>query len=1244
MVDIASIGVETHVTNGDAAIRQLNAFGKATEGAENSARGASSATNQYNKMLVDLLRSIDRTLFSMNAMQRTTSGMSLASIKAAEDSLRLARATERQAEAALQAERAQVRAAAATAAAAKAAKQASVDIATLYDTYQKDFVTQYVNGANRYTTALSEVEKVQQRVDKTGKYLTQTTLNLSRQFADVAVTAAMGMPAYMILIQQGPQIADAFATAKTEGIGFRQALSGINAMAKPFVPVILAGAAAMAVFGVAFAAFERQIDKDTKYATTWGDTWTATIKVIGGLLMKGPIGDGLRWIKAEWERTLDAIASMAFQGTTRTLAFFSASYKTIVANWNNLPAAFDVIFVEAANVGLRAVSWLVNGNIKLFNKMIEGWNALGPLKAPTIPEVDLDQFMLKPMAAAKKASADFNKFYADDLKGIQATARGIGAAIASQADKEYLARQKAAKGARDHAKELKVVNQAAIDGGKAYAKLTEEVLRLYDAMNKKLNDMGMSELQKKLRELREDLNTILMWEDGMRTVLGPAAALNTEVLEQYARAIEMVNVQLERTPETLSDAAAGLKKANSEWENALDLANDLSNSIDVLFNNIRNRDWANAFQGLREVFDKLSTAFKSGTTMDKISAVSAVGYSAGQAIGGRAGKIISGASSGAAAGAQIGSMFGPTGTVIGTVIGGVAGALSGIFGKSEKAKRREAEAQKALERAMEIALQKREMEAQLLLLQGKATESLAAMRALELEKLDLSLRGLHEQIYAEQDAATLRQFNLSILKALGKEEEYLAASRAEELRSVLDIHKPLQQSIWALEDLKEASEKLAETARTTATIQQSILRAMGDEAGALAVQRQQELQSMDASLRPLQQAAWALEDAQAKMNAAREALADAIRRDMAELEDTISNLNRFAESLRRFNEELQFNPANSNMSPGPQYDVLSREFERLAALPPGDLERLENLQRVSELFLAASKENASTGSQYNRDLQAVRRATEASQLEVERQVTEAEKQLEALNTLAAGLGIVNGSVVSVEVGIQNLAAATASYAAAQQAATSALTTQLAVQAAAQAQMASDIAAAQAAAQAALAAAQANAAQQATKSFDPAGYLSKNPDVAAEFARHTTNADIAYLASIGVYNAEGYAAYHYQKWGKNEGRPFATGGAFSGGLVQGPTSFNMGLMGEKGPEAILPLTNVNGKLGVHANDNSMSIEAIRRLHDSMQEAVRYLRGIEMLLNKMELTMDRWDRLGLYVRGESPDEPVSTKEAA
>lgn len=52
-------------------------------------------------------------------------------------------------------------------------------------------------------------------------------LNLSRQFADVGVTAAMGMNPFMILLQQGPQIADIM---KTSGLGIKDVFIQLGLM------------------------------------------------------------------------------------------------------------------------------------------------------------------------------------------------------------------------------------------------------------------------------------------------------------------------------------------------------------------------------------------------------------------------------------------------------------------------------------------------------------------------------------------------------------------------------------------------------------------------------------------------------------------------------------------------------------------------------------------------------------------------------------------------------------------------------------------------------------------------------------------------------------------------------------------------------------------------------------------------------------------------------------------------------
>lgn len=66
--------------------------------------------------------------------------------------------------------------------------------------------------------------------------------------------------------------------------------------------------------------------------------------------------------------------------------------------------------------------------------------------------------------------------------------------------------------------------------------------------------------------------------------------------------------------------------------------------------------------------------------------------------------------------------------------------------------------------------------------------------------------------------------------------------------------------------------------------------------------------------------------------------------------------------------------------------------------------------------------------------------------------------------------------------------------------------------------------------------------------------------------------------------------------------FADGGAFTGGIATRPTAFPMGVMGEAGPEAILPLGNVGGKLGVRTTgtNNAELVAELRALREEVSQ--------------------------------------------
>lgn len=74
-----------------------------------------------------------------------------------------------------------------------------------------------------------------------------------------------------------------------------------------------------------------------------------------------------------------------------------------------------------------------------------------------------------------------------------------------------------------------------------------------------------------------------------------------------------------------------------------------------------------------------------------------------------------------------------------------------------------------------------------------------------------------------------------------------------------------------------------------------------------------------------------------------------------------------------------------------------------------------------------------------------------------------------------------------------------------------------------------------------------------------------------------------------------------------GGVYAHGGAFTNSVVSTPTSFDMGLMGEAGPEAIMPLVNIGGNLGVRsAGGDGRDMARLEALIERLTKEVEGLR--------------------------------------
>ena len=137
-------------------------------------------------------------------------------------------------------------------------------------------------------------------------------------------------------------------------------------------------------------------------------------------------------------------------------------------------------------------------------------------------------------------------------------------------------------------------------------------------------------------------------------------------------------------------------------------------------------------------------------------------------------------------------------------------------------------------------------------------------------------------------------------------------------------------------------------------------------------------------------------------------------------------------------------------------------------------------------------------------------------------------------------------------------------------------------------------------------------------------------------------DIAYTLRMAAFG--GYS-FLIRGWGPGQsvivssnnqsGTPsyFADGGAFTNSIVNRPTAFNMGVMGEAGPEAIMPLRRgIDGSLGVEMHNpngyqgmDTRGIEArLDRLESTMSNAMYQ---VAKNTQKTSKSLEKWDGDGM-----------------
>lgn len=313
-------------------------------------------------------------------------------------------------------------------------------------------------------------------------------------------------------------------------------------------------------------------------------------------------------------------------------------------------------------------------------------------------------------------------------------------------------------------------------------------------------------------------------------------------------------------------------------------------------------------------------------------------------------------------------------------------------------------------------------------------EYLRVLTALS-DALDLAIPEIDAAKDSTDKLTKARELEMRKMELLGDEAGILAARRADE-RDAVKVLDPallsLIEEIWDLEDAATAAAKAAASTNAWRGLEIRRLTALGDEAGALAMAREDEwdaIKKLDPSLLGLLETVWSLEDAataaeaaQKKIDKATDALNAAYEREINEKQSLIDRMGGYVESLRAYRMQLTFN--DPSLSPEARYFGTQQRFQSVsqrAAL--GDMAAMEELQGVSQDFLEASRFYFASGTGFQNDLQSVIAALQTSEDVASRTVTNEQAQLDRLTEQRDLLFGINETLLTVNDAVVNLRSA-----------------------------------------------------------------------------------------------------------------------------------------------------------------------------------------------------------------------------
>jgi hypothetical protein len=268
-----------------------------------------------------------------------------------------------------------------------------------------------------------------------------------------------------------------------------------------------------------------------------------------------------------------------------------------------------------------------------------------------------------------------------------------------------------------------------------------------------------------------------------------------------------------------------------------------------------------------------------------------------------------------------------------------------------------------------------------------------------------------------------RTLEIAIMRASGDEIGALTAERADELASTDDGLRGLVEQLNSLRDAADNAAKAAAVLDERRGLEIALMEATGNAAGAAAARRADELAALDESNRGMQLAIFAAEDYADKLDQVSVA-ANAVRDAQVDaLQDQANSLRGVIDKFRAFSSSLREFRTSLDQQDGvaSSYAGAASAFRSTAGLAKlGNEKALGSLQSVSEKFLAVSKDSAKTQFDFLKDLGLVKRAVDEAAGTADRTADIAQGQLNGIEATVSALGALDLSVKGIQGSVNGL--------------------------------------------------------------------------------------------------------------------------------------------------------------------------------------------------------------------------------